>query len=186
MFFTFFTIWIIRRKETAYSIDFLYTTIQVLEEPDLFQGVQGRDAVQERLKDGVILCQLMNAIEPDSILRVNKRKQAFCMMENINSFLEACKKYGVQSQDLFQTVDLYEKENMGSVINGIYALSRKAQLRGYTGPALGPRESQTNIRSFTDEQLNEGKHIIGGQYGSNKGANQQGLRFGKQRGILME
>ena len=108
------------------------------------------------------------------------------MMENINSFLEACKKYGVQSQDLFQTVDLYEKENMGSVINGIYALSRKAQLRGYTGPALGPRESQTNIRSFTDEQLNEGKNIIGGQYGSNKGANQQGLRFGKQRGILME
>ena len=36
-------------------------------------------------------------------------------MENIGNFLQACEAYGVNKQDLFQTVDLYEAGNMNSV-----------------------------------------------------------------------
>ena len=37
-------------------------------------------------------------------------------MENIGNYIKFCEQYlGVPKGDLFQTVDLYEKQNMGSV-----------------------------------------------------------------------
>jgi len=36
-------------------------------------------------------------------------------MENIGKFLDACEKFGVVKGDLFQTVDLYENQNMAQV-----------------------------------------------------------------------
>ena len=36
-------------------------------------------------------------------------------MENIGNFLDACEKYGCNKQDIFQTVDLYEAQNMPQV-----------------------------------------------------------------------
>jgi hypothetical protein len=49
---------------------------------------------------------------------------------------------------------------------------------------FGPKESEANKREFSEEQLREGKSIISLQYGTNKGANQSGLNFGKTRSIL--
>lgn len=45
-------------------------------------------------------------------------------MENIGKFLIGCEKYGVKKSDLFQSVDLFENQNMDSVIKGIVALGR--------------------------------------------------------------
>ena len=36
-------------------------------------------------------------------------------MENIGNFLSACEAYGVPKSDLFQTVDLYEGQNIPQV-----------------------------------------------------------------------
>jgi hypothetical protein len=46
-------------------------------------------------------------------------------MENIGNFLSACEKFGVPKSDLFQTVDLYEAENLAQVITGLRAVGRK-------------------------------------------------------------
>ena len=54
---------------------------------------------------------------------------AFKMMENISNFLSACEVYGVTRNDLFQTVDLYEGQNMVQVVNGIHALGRKVRIK---------------------------------------------------------
>lgn len=40
------------------------------------------------------------------------------------------------------------------------------------------------MREFTEEQLQEGKKIIGLQAGSNKGASQAGQSFGATRQIM--
>ena len=45
-------------------------------------------------------------------------------MENTGKFLQACEKYGVKKADLFQSVDLFENQNMDAVIKGIVALGR--------------------------------------------------------------
>ena len=45
-------------------------------------------------------------------------------MENIGKFLQGCENYGVNKTDLFQSVDLFENQNMDAVIKGIVALGR--------------------------------------------------------------
>lgn len=58
-----------------------------------------------------------------------------------------------------------------------------AGVKGLTVPTLGPKEAEANVREFTEEQLKEGKNIIGLQMGSNKGASQAGEHFGRPRQV---
>jgi len=139
--------------------------------------------VQLPLKNGVILCQLVNAIKPGSVKKINTNNMAFKQMENIGNFLTACEGFGCLKVDLFQTVDLYESNNIPQVINGIFALGRKVQ-HFYNGPRLGPEEATQNRREFTEDQLRAGEGVIGLQAGSNKGASQAGQNFGKTRAII--
>jgi len=139
--------------------------------------------VHKALKDGQVLCKLVNIIRPGSVKKINTSAMVFKEMENINQFLKACEDLGCKKLDLFQTVDLHESGNIPQVINGIIALGRKAQTV-YDGPALGPAESTENKRVFSEEQMRAGDGIIGLQAGSNKGASQAGQNFGKTRAII--
>lgn len=46
-------------------------------------------------------------------------------MENINVFLEAAIDMGVPPQETFQTVDLWERQNLNSVVICLQSLGRK-------------------------------------------------------------
>ena len=46
-------------------------------------------------------------------------------MENIGKFLDAMDRYGVASFEKFQTVDLYEGQNMTQVVISLHAIARK-------------------------------------------------------------
>lgn len=47
------------------------------------------------------------------------------------------------------------------------------------------RKSQENRRDFSDEQLSEGKNVIGLQMGTNRGASQAGMTgYGRPRQII--
>ncbi|CAK8695726.1 myophilin-like [Clavelina lepadiformis] len=141
-----------------------------------------QESFHQTFKSGVILCKLINAIEADSVKKVNDSKMAFKQMENIGKFLDASYAYGVQKTDMFQTVDLYEGQNIPQVITGLIALSRKYQSKG--GHGIGPKESTANRREFSEETQREGRNIIGLQMGSNKGASQAGMTpAGLQRQI---
>eukprot|EP00056_Hartaetosiga_gracilis_P001801 m.47755 g.47755 ORF g.47755 m.47755 type:complete len:308 (-) comp10787_c0_seq2:118-1041(-) len=76
------------------------------------------------LRDGVVLCKLVNVLKPGSVARINESKMAFKQMENINNFLEVCKGLGVRADDLFQTVSLFEAENMVQVLLTLDNLKR--------------------------------------------------------------
>lgn len=59
-------------------------------------------------------------------------------MENINAVQKAMQKYGVPVEDLFQTVDLFEKRNIPAVTSSIMALGRTCYLHPeFKGPFLG-------------------------------------------------
>uniref|UniRef100_A0A4D5R9D5 Calponin n=1 Tax=Scolopendra viridis TaxID=118503 RepID=A0A4D5R9D5_SCOVI len=137
---------------------------------------------EEVLRDGQVLCKLMNKLMPGCIQKVNTSGGQFKLMENINKFQEMCKVYGVPEIDVFQTVDLWERRNIPQVTQCIFALGRTAQIHPeYHGPVLGPKLSDENKRAFSEEQLRAGEGIINLQYGTNKGANQSGLNFGNTR-----
>lgn len=142
----------------------------------------GAQKFHEALKDGTYLCKLMSAITGKPV-KHNDSKMAFKQMENITKFLTACENYGMHKADLFQTVDLYENQNMWQVVCTIMALGRKAQANGYAGPVLGPREATANKRDFSQEQLAAGQNVIGLQMGTNKLASQKGMSFGNSRHI---
>ena len=148
--------------------------------PD-FNPPSGMDAVHTALKDGVVLCKLISALSGKNV-KFNTMKMAFKQMENVGKFLDAIAEYGVQKSDSFQTVDLYEKQNMAQVILTIHALGRKAGSKGQRG--IGPKESEKNERTFTEDQMRAGQGVIGLQMGSNKGASQAGQNFGKTRAII--
>ncbi|ELU05580.1 hypothetical protein CAPTEDRAFT_172250 [Capitella teleta] len=143
----------------------------------------GPDAFYAALKNGTYLCKVAERVTGKKV-KFNNMNMAFKQMENISNFLSACEAYGIAKTDLFQTVDLYENQNLWQVVCTIHALGRKAQSKGFDGPVLGPKESQANRREFTQEQLAAGQNVIGLQMGSNEGATQAGQSFGKSRGIM--
>ncbi|KAI5646563.1 calponin-like domain-containing protein [Phthorimaea operculella] len=138
------------------------------------------DNLYSVLKDGTLLCKLVNALQPGAVKKVNQSSMAFKCMENINAFLEAVVKMGVPPQETFQTIDLWERQNLYSVVVCLQSLGRKAG--NFGKPSIGPKEAEKNVREFTEEQLKAGQNVISLQYGTNKGQ-QTGISFGGRRQI---
>ncbi|KAJ2747813.1 Protein kinase of the Mitotic Exit Network [Coemansia sp. BCRC 34301] len=92
---------------------------------DAVLGLQlDASTLRDSLRDGVVLCHLINTLRPGAIKRINTRSLPFTQMENIGNFLAAARKLGLESSDLFQTVDLYEGKNMPRVIMTLLTIAR--------------------------------------------------------------
>ena len=114
---------------------------------------------QEALKSGVVLCNLVNALVPGSCPPPKNKKLPFIQMENISNYLAACKKLGVPDYSSFQTVSLYENQDMMAVLTNIFALGSVAKTKGYSGPTIGVKMATENKRDFTEEQLKAGNNV---------------------------
>lgn len=79
---------------------------------------------EDILKNGVVLCHLINKIAPGSVKKIQERGTNFQLMENIQRFQAAVKKYGVPQEEIFQTADLFERRNIPQVTLSLYALGR--------------------------------------------------------------
>lgn len=165
---------------SKYNDDIAHETLewikQITGEPSNTAG--DAENLYSVLKDGTLLCKLVNSIQEGSVKKINQTTMAFKCMENINAFLDAVKKLGVPPQETFQTIDLWEKQNLYSVVICLQSLGRKAG--NFGKPSIGPKEADKNVREFTEEQLKAGQNVISLQYGTNKGQ-QSGLSFGNRR-----
>ncbi|XP_072172724.1 myophilin-like isoform X1 [Diadema setosum] len=135
----------------------------------------------ECLKDGQVLCNLMNHLQPGAIKKVNTQSFAFKQMENISSFLKAAEAYGVPNSSLFQTVDLYEEQDVGSVVNCLFSLAGQARKKG-VNVDIGIAVQDPTKREFSEETLAAGKAVLSQQAGFTGGASQAGSGgFGNTR-----
>lgn len=159
------------------------------------QGVEkpqpGKTEFQNWLKDGRVLCELINSLHGPNkpIKKINNSSMVFKQMENISQFLTAAEKYGIKQSDLFQTVDLFEGKDLSAVQRTLMNLGSMAVTKmdgNYKGePDWFHRKAQENKREFTEEQLAEGKSIIGLQMGTNTQASQSGMTgYGQPRQII--
>ncbi|XP_059055437.1 muscle-specific protein 20-like [Achroia grisella] len=143
-------------------------------------------AYEEALRDGIILCKLMNRLQPGIITKVNISGGDYKFMDNISQFQKACVKYGVPDVDLFQTTDLWDQKNIALVTQTIFALGRTAYKHPeWRGPFLGPKPAEENRREFSEDVLRAGQTVIGLQAGTNKVATQSGQNFGASRKIIL-
>ncbi|KAK7162852.1 hypothetical protein R3I93_007025 [Phoxinus phoxinus] len=106
----------------------------------------------QTLRDGVLLCQLLNNIRPDTInlKEINLRPQMsqFLCLKNIRTFLSACcDVFGMKKSELFDAFDLFDVRDFGKVIDTLSKLS-------YT-----PNAQQRGIRSFPTEESSENEDI---------------------------
>jgi len=62
----------------------------------------------ELIKDGVLLCRVMNVLKEGSIPKTKKPFTKEAQLENINLFLTAIKAYGVPEDKLFEATELYD------------------------------------------------------------------------------
>ncbi|RDB20820.1 hypothetical protein Hypma_012023 [Hypsizygus marmoreus] len=78
----------------------------------------------DALRDGFVLCQLMNKLRSGSIVRPDIREDGVLRTANITKFLAACSSYGLPEEDLFQHDDLIEatSESLARVAQTIIAL----------------------------------------------------------------
>ena len=69
-----------------------------------------------------VLCELINGLYPEGqapVKKIQASTMAFKQMEQISQFLQAAERYGINTTDIFQTVDLWEGEAL---------LSRRAEV----------------------------------------------------------
>ncbi|CAB1427494.1 unnamed protein product [Pleuronectes platessa] len=124
-------------------------------------GKRMGDNFMESLKDGALLCELINVLQPGSVRKINSSTQNWHQLENIGNF-RACD-HGVQST--------------------LLALAGQARSKGFQSKYdMGVKYAEKHQRRFTPEKLREGRNVIGLQMGTNKLASQKGMTsYGTRR-----
>ncbi|XP_072299699.1 calponin-1 isoform X2 [Eucyclogobius newberryi] len=141
------------------------------------------DNFMESLKDGVILCELINALQPGSVRRINQSSQNWHQLENIGNFVRAITEYGLKPHDLFEANDLFENVNHTQVQSTLLTLAGMAKSKGlHSKYDFGVKYAEKQQRRFAPEKLREGRNVIGLQMGTNKLASQKGMTsYGTRR-----
>ncbi|XP_030624844.1 guanine nucleotide exchange factor VAV3 [Chanos chanos] len=106
----------------------------------------------QTLRDGVLLCQLLNNLRPQTInlKEINLRPQMsqFLCLKNIRTFLSACSEiFSMKKSDLFDPFDLFDVRDFGKVMDTLSKLSHT------------PVAQQNGIRPFPTEESVEDEDI---------------------------
>eukprot|EP01132_Coremiostelium_polycephalum_P007426 gene7426-9128_t len=108
----------------------------------------------EHLKNGVLLCKLVNTLKPGIIKRINESQISFKQLENIQNYLKACSQLGLQDTNLFNSIDLFENKDINLVITNILVLGKFAsKVDGYTGPHLAGEKKNIKITTVPSPPL---------------------------------
>jgi len=83
--------------------------------------------LKQILQSGVILCHLINSIQPDTVTNISILKTPFKQMENISLYIKGCTKLGLPQTALFTTLDLYEGNDMSTVLANVQYLRNLQQ-----------------------------------------------------------
>ncbi|XP_076838647.1 rho guanine nucleotide exchange factor 7b isoform X2 [Brachyhypopomus gauderio] len=121
-------------------------TLGVLESPKkTISDPEG--FLQSSLKDGVVLCRLLERLRPGSVVTVfqEPRNDSECF-SNIREFVKGCGLYRVET---FEADDLYQGQNFTKVLNCLVALNKATAEIGVGSDSVCARHSSTlRIKSF--------------------------------------
>ncbi|XP_035527346.1 guanine nucleotide exchange factor VAV3-like isoform X2 [Morone saxatilis] len=120
----------------------------------------------QTLRDGVLLCQLLNNLKPHTInlKEINLRPQMsqFLCLKNIRKFLmSCCEVFEMKKSDLFEAFDLFDVRDFGKVMDTLSKLSytTTAQQGGFkpfpTEESLKDEDIYNNLEDMIDENAPE-------------------------------
>ncbi|XP_066089854.1 LIM and calponin homology domains-containing protein 1 isoform X21 [Saccopteryx bilineata] len=119
------------------------------------------------LENGIVLCELLNAIKPGLVKKINRLPTPIAGLDNIILFLRGCKELGLKESQLFDPSDLQDTSNRVTVKNldysrklknvlvTIYWLGKAANsCASYSGTTLNLKEFEgllAQMRKETDD-----------------------------------
>ncbi|KAM9314615.1 proto-oncogene vav isoform 2-T2 [Pholidichthys leucotaenia] len=116
----------------------------------------------QALRDGVLLCQLLNNLLPQAVnlKEINLRPQMsqFLCLKNIRTFLGVCQeRFHLKKSELFEAFDLFDVRDFGKVIDTLSNLSHSsvAVQRGYQPFPLEGCAADDEIYSGLSDQIDD-------------------------------
>ncbi|XP_032883705.1 LIM and calponin homology domains-containing protein 1 isoform X15 [Amblyraja radiata] len=116
------------------------------------------------LENGILLCELLNAIKPGAVKKINRLPTPIAGLDNITLFLRACEELGLKGSQLFDPGDLQDMTNrasvkvpecsrkMKNVLITIYWLGKAANsCTSYSGPTLNLKEFEGLLAQIQKE-----------------------------------
>ncbi|XP_040094010.1 LIM and calponin homology domains-containing protein 1 isoform X13 [Oryx dammah] len=119
------------------------------------------------LENGILLCELLNAIKPGLVKKINRLPTPIAGLDNIILFLRGCKELGLKESQLFDPSDLQDTSNrvtvksldysrkLKNVLVTIYWLGKAANSSAsYSGTTLNLKEFEgllAQMRKETDD-----------------------------------
>ncbi|KAM9454584.1 rho guanine nucleotide exchange factor 7b [Clarias gariepinus] len=102
--------------------------------------------LQTSLRDGVVLCRLLERLRPGSLLTVfqEPKSDSECL-SNIREFLRACASYRVET---FEADDLFHGQNFTKVLNSLVALNKATEATESGTDSICAQRSSLRIKSF--------------------------------------
>ncbi|XP_018412515.1 PREDICTED: rho guanine nucleotide exchange factor 7 isoform X4 [Nanorana parkeri] len=163
-------------------------TLGVLESPKkTISDPEG--FLQASLKDGVVLCRLLERLLPGTIDKVypEPRTESECL-GNIREFLKGCSAFNLESiflpspppwhqvtgvletPDTFEANDLYQGQNFNKVLNSLVLLNKVTADIGLGSDSVCVRSSSHRIKSFdslgSQSILSRSSKLLQSQYRS--------------------
>ncbi|XP_065593159.1 LIM and calponin homology domains-containing protein 1 isoform X7 [Cyrtonyx montezumae] len=116
------------------------------------------------LENGILLCELLNAIKPGLVKKINRLPTPIAGLDNIILFLRGCKELGLKESQLFDPGDLQDTSNRVTVKNidcsrklknvlvTIYWLGKAANsCTAYSGSTLNLKEFEGLLAQMRKE-----------------------------------
>uniref|UniRef100_A0A8C0IER4 LIM and calponin homology domains 1 n=1 Tax=Bubo bubo TaxID=30461 RepID=A0A8C0IER4_BUBBB len=132
----------------------LLIDVTLLFPSNLLQQVTGRSFGEKDfrsgLENGILLCELLNAIKPGLVKKINRLPTPIAGLDNIILFLRGCKELGLKESQLFDPGDLQDTSNRVTLKNIDY--SRKLKNVLVTIYWLG--KVANNCTSYSGSTLN--------------------------------
>ncbi|XP_056594009.1 LIM domain only protein 7b isoform X2 [Triplophysa dalaica] len=181
------------RVQSAVSCEFAFLEAQRWIE-NVTQNCFGSKCFRVALEDGVLLCNLINTLKPGIIKRVNRLSTPIAGLDNVNVFLKACEKLGLNEAQLFHPGDLQDvstrvtvrreetSRRLKNVLITIYWLGKRAQADPlYTGPQL-------NLKALEalEESVHSKSNVRDSGFGEGWFSDREDLFSWKQSGYRRE
>ncbi|NXR45701.1 LIMC1 protein, partial [Hippolais icterina] len=124
----------------------------------------GEKDFRSGLENGILLCELLNAIKPGLVKKINRLPTPIAGLDNIILFLRGCKELGLKESQLFDPGDLQDTSNrvaikntdcsrkLKNVLVTIYWLGKAANsCTSYSGSTLNLKEFEGFLAQMRKE-----------------------------------